>query len=379
MDIEAIYRAIVEGAGDGGDLSWTRRSLQHLALERAKTGAADARLGSLRVSALLGPIDGLPIANELLRDGDARIRTLAFNQVVAARENGLPGLRTTAEGADPDLAIAAWDLLLQWVDAPAGAVARRCLLSPDPRIRRRAVQLLGQVAGAGAVPEIGRLVESEPAPEVREAANEALRRIAGELPKAVRVPWWSDETQTLPVHVPAEAEPPRSEPHRPETLGGDTRGLLQRLGAAEPEGRAAIVETLKACPPNERAAAWTSAGPGGDPALARGLARAAAAFGEAGALSKLLGFLGDPDPGVRIAGAEAVGALGAAGSIPRLAALFHDPDPSVAAAAVRAMAALSVRVGRADVGRGQLSRIAGSVPDLVATAVAEARELLGVG
>lgn len=396
MDIEAIYRAIVEGAGDGGDLAWTRRALQHLALQHAKTGNPEVRLGALRVSALLGPIDGLPVANELVTDADPRIRTLAFNQVVAAREGGLPGIRSVAEGRDPDLAVAAFDLLVGWVDAPASALARRCLASAEPRIRVRAATLLGHVAGVAVGPDLRRLAESDPAAEVRAAATEALRRIAGELPGATREPWWSDAPEPAPLVAPPEPNAPVSTalvvpetptassdtptaPPSPEAPAADTPSLLRRLGTARPEEQVAAVDALLRAPATERAAClarWTS---GADPALGQGLARAAAAFGEAGALSRLLTMLSDPDPGVRTAAVGAIAAVGSAGSIPRLSALFVDTDPAVAAAAIRAMAALAIRVGRADVGRGQLSRVGGTVPDAVAEAVAEARELLGAG
>ncbi|MEZ4235779.1 MAG: hypothetical protein R3F59_06370 [Myxococcota bacterium] len=152
MDIEQIYADIVAGTGTGGDLAWTRRDLRQLALHRAKTGGPDERLGALKVAALLGARDGLPIAHHLVADPDPRVRREAFELAVGARAEGLPSIRAAAGGVDPEVACEALDLLVRWVDAQAMPLAWRALASPAPGVRQRAAVLLGRIAGQGVTP-----------------------------------------------------------------------------------------------------------------------------------------------------------------------------------------------------------------------------------
>jgi hypothetical protein len=410
MDIEALYAAIVDGSGDGGDLSWTRRRLQHLALERAKTTDVEARLGALRVGALLGSKDGLAISHELVTDADTRVRTIAFNQVVASRDAGLAGIRKTAGGSDPELASAAFDLLIQWVDVQSMQLARRSLLAPDARIRQRAATLLGHVAGPGVILDLQSLASGDPDEAVRQAASEAIRRISGELPKGVRQPWWDEPQDPVTTSLPPQPEPAQPEPAQPEPaqpelpvpvaqpgepragelqpgdgtwarlpspLPTETRALIRLLGMVAPEDRAAVIEAVDKAPArqwSELALGWS---PGADPAISRGLAWSASGLGRQGAVSKLVTMLGEADPSVRIAAAEAIGELGGIAMIPSLTRQFVDPDPQAAAAAVRALVSLAIRVGRPDLARDQLARVGASVPQAVSDAVAEARSRLG--
>lgn len=211
MDIDVIYDGIVDGTRDPGDLAWTRRRLQLMALERTKSGPAGARLGALRVAAVLGPKDGLPIAQQLIRDADPRVRTWAFNQAVAARELGLAVIRDAADAGDVELAVAALELLARWVDQASVPTARRCLRSADQRVRALAVRLLGNIGGTAVRLDLSRL-QGDPDPAVREAAAEALRRLLGELPKEVRSPWWDESPPSLPSPPPVDGAADEREP-----------------------------------------------------------------------------------------------------------------------------------------------------------------------
>jgi HEAT repeat protein len=61
------------------------------------------------------------------------------------------------------------------------------------------------------------------------------------------------------------------------------------------------------------------------------------AFRRSGLEADLVDSLGDPDPGVRIAGARICGALRLPDSVPWLAELLDDPNPAVSEVAVRAL------------------------------------------
>ncbi|MEQ1567271.1 MAG: hypothetical protein ABMA64_16640, partial [Myxococcota bacterium] len=189
MDHEAVYRQVALGQVDPTDLAWSRRMLQQLALHHAVTGDPEARLEALRVSSALGPGSGAPVAYELACDPEPRVRIAAFNQAVEAGEAGVAAIRRAAGGADSELACAAFDLLIRWVDRQGGAVARRGMGSPHAGVRARAVALVGLSAGPGALAELGRL-RDDPDPSVRSAVVEAEARVRGESPKPPSEPWW---------------------------------------------------------------------------------------------------------------------------------------------------------------------------------------------
>ncbi len=426
MDIDPIYDGIVDGTRDPGDLSWTRRKLQLMALEKAKAGPADARLGALRVAAVLGPKDGLPIAQQLVRDADPRVRTWAFNQAVAARDLGLAAIRDAADGADAELALAAFDLLNRWVDQASVATARRCLQAKDARVRAAAAQLLGNIGGNAIRLDLGRLADGDGDDAVRTAASEAMRRLSGDLPKAVRTPWWDETPPTMPMPppvggaapataapvadptpvtdtvpapastdlVPVPAPDPAPEapaaPTEPAWTGRDgrfavlpaplpteTRALARLLGMVAPADRPAVLDALRPLDGKALSDLLLGHTPGGDPALGRGLCLAVAGLGKTGALSKVRQLQGDAHPGVRAAAAEAVGAIGAAAAIPALSSQLDDPDPGARAAVITALADLAVRVRRPDLARDALGRLRGDLPDEVATALGAARARLG--
>jgi HEAT repeat protein len=155
----------------------------------------------------------------------------------------------------------------------------------------------------------------------------------------------------------------------------ETRALTRLLGMVQPADRPVVAAELQGRQ-GELSSLWFSWRAGGDRALGRGLALAAAALGTAGASSKVALMLADPDPQVRAAAAEALGALGAVGAIPGLSARIADPDPEVAVAAIGGLVALAIRVGRPDLARDVLARVGGTLPEAVGAAIAEARARL---
>ncbi|MCA9494075.1 MAG: HEAT repeat domain-containing protein, partial [Myxococcales bacterium] len=170
MDIDDIYEQLAKGTTEPVDLSWTRRKLQFTALERAKTGSAEQRLGALRVASVLGRKDGLPIVQQLVRDPDPAVRSLAFRHAVEAHELGISAIRDAADGPDPDIVAQALDHLILWVDQAGMATARRSLQHEDARVRERAVRLLGHIGGPAVKMELSRL-SGDPSPEVRAAVQ----------------------------------------------------------------------------------------------------------------------------------------------------------------------------------------------------------------
>jgi HEAT repeat protein len=206
MDIDAVYEAIAAGTARDPDLSWTRRRLQAMALGRAKEGTDDQRLGALRVAAVLGPRDGIPVVAELVRDPHPQVRAWAVSQAIGARELGISPLRTSLEGPDPEQVRLALDHLTAWVDQGCVPALRRLLSSSDAGVRQRAVVLLGNVGGPSIRGELERLVR-DPEPEVQQAATVALEVLAGTRPRAVRTPWWDEEPEAQPEASPDAVAP----------------------------------------------------------------------------------------------------------------------------------------------------------------------------
>jgi HEAT repeat protein len=388
VELEETYRRLADGDPDPGDLSWSRRALHQLALDRAVHGDPDQRLAALKVSIALGARYGLPVVHQLVEDPDPRVRTLALNQAVAAREDGLPSLRRAASGADPELALVAFELLVKWVDPHALGPARRALSSGDPRLRARGAELLGLVAGKGLLPDLQRLQASDPDPAVRAEAERAARRILGQEPRSTRAPWWdvaeagpatAAGAPQLPATVAApEPEAPASSggwPMLPSPLPTETRALTRLLGMVGPEDRGAVIAELQGRT-SELAGLWAAWAPG-DRALSRGLAMSAATLGYLKITSRVVAMLTDPDPDVRAIAAECLGAVGAPGSIPPLAARLGDAEPAVAVAAIRGLTALALRFHRPGLARDQLARMAPPKLDEVRAALDEARARLG--
>ncbi len=411
MDLDQIYDELARGTTEPVDLSWTRRKLQLMALERAKSGTPQQRLGALRVAAVLGRRDGIAIVRELVRDPDPAVRTMAFRQAVEAHEQGLVAIRDAAGGADPAIAAEALDHLILWVDQAGLATARRALASADPSVRERAVRLLGHVGGPAVRVDLARL-EADPVPAVREAVTEALGRLSGTIPRGQRTSWWTEDGATVAVDpaapvglappTPAWAadaapvvptpveettaavpwrrvevpEPPPEPPPwdgrtaaLPAELPTETRALARLLGMVAPADRGAVLEALRTGP--ARAAEWSAllhahlsarvskdAAPT-DPALAIGLLLAARLHGGPGHATPIRALLKDPRPPVRAAAVEALGALGTAAIVPTLGGLLADPEIPVKVAAVEAIAEVGRRTGRADLVRDVLGRARG--------------------
>jgi HEAT repeat protein len=214
MDIDAAYEAIAAGTARDPDLSWTRRRLQAMALSRAKEGTDEQRLGALRVAAVLGPRDGIPVVAELVKDPNAQVRAWAVHQAIGAKELGIGPLRAALDGPDPEHVRAALEHLSLWVDQGCVPALRRALGSADAGVRARAARLLGSVGGPSLRGDLERLGH-DPDAAVRAAAQEALEILAGARPKAVRTPWW-DDAASAGGDAPADpVAPPSSEPSPP--------------------------------------------------------------------------------------------------------------------------------------------------------------------
>lgn len=395
MDIDAVYEAIAAGTDRDPDLSWTRRRLQAQALARAKEGTDDERLGALRVAAVLGPRDGIPVVAELVRDPDPRVRAWAVSQAVGARELGIGPLRTALEGPDPEQVRVALDHLLRWVDAGCVPALRRLLQSPDAGVRARAARLLGNTGGASVRGDLQRLAQ-DASDDVRAAAAEALDTLAGARPKAVRDPWWDE---AAPAEGAAPTPPPEAgvlvdpaappqwaadavrwganptERARPEVadaaapvwdghavplpagLPTETRALARLVGMVADGDRAAVFAVFRQADAKKRReefGALLLAYSGSDPALGRGLCLLAGELGGPAHVTGLRPLLRDGHVLVRAEALRALGRLAPPAAIPWTAPFLD--DPTVREAAVEALVGIGRR-GRAELARDALRRV----------------------
>lgn len=412
MDIDPVYEAIAAGTARDPDLSWTRRRLQAMALARAKEGTESERKGALRVAAVLGPRDGIPIVAELVRDPDPQVRSWAVSQAVAARELGIGPLRTALEGPDPDQILVALDHLLRWVDQGCVPALRRLLSSPDAGVRQRAVALLGNVGGASVRGELERL-RSDPSPEVAEAARVAVEVLAGARPRAVRDPWWDESAAPRePDPSPEGGEPPATEgdapsgstaltlgpppdPAEPPAWGADarrwgaapterpraaepastgpvwdghavplpsplpdeTRALVKLLGMVGETDRGPVLAAFRQADAKRRREEFSQlllAYPGTDPALGRGLCLLAAEIGGPAHVTGLRPLLRDGSALVREAALRALGPLAPPAAIPWMAPFLD--DPTVRDAAIDGLVGVGRRA-RPDLVRDALRRV----------------------
>ena len=138
--------------------------------------------------------------------------------------------------------------------------------------------------------------------------------------------------------------------------------------------RGPVLDALRAVDPAELGDVWIGWSPGGDPALGRGIALAAAALERKAFLSKATRMAGDAQPGVRAAALEALGVLGGASALLQLQRALPDSEPTVRAAAASAVATLAVRLGREDMARGWLEGRSDEADPIAAAAVADALE-----
>jgi len=456
MDIQDQYDRIVAGDTSDDDIKWSRRKLQREALARTSDPDPAARLGALRVAAFIGPVHGLPITAKLMTDGDRKVRVAAFNQAVAAREDGRALLREALTGPDTELALAAADLLARAADRPSLNPALRLLSSDEPGLRAAAARIVGMVGGRSSLARMR--VDQESDPGARAAMEEARQRIDGDAERPPAQVWWSAGEVDLPSpavegdispshtapEVPATpASPPEgsdepeddvvdatfeevagadsdrsnagdassegnegaqlpaapvstevstpeddADPPEPAAWNGEAtplpsqlpteaRALCRLLGMVAPSDRETVVAALREIDdPAALGDLWIAWQPGGDLALGRGLALAAAALQRGAFLTKATTLAGVDEPLIRAAAVEAIGALGGASALTRVNRRLTDPAPSVRAAAARALAAMGPRLGREGIASSWLQQAADDDDPEVKTAVSDALEAL---
>jgi HEAT repeat protein len=344
QDLDTIYEAIATGT-ESAPMSMAR-GLQTLARERARGTVAD-KLGALRVATALGTDHGMPILLELSSDSAIEVRRNVLDLTLGHGWRGLPVLRRMIGDADEDLAVNALELLIRAADQPAAAGARRLLRDPRSRVRVAAATLLGLVGGPGMQIDLRRL-ESDTDDAVREAVDEAIRRIRGESPQPGPDPWWEVEDDIAPL-IPAEEVPETAS--LPPEMPIEARALTRLLGSVGTDDRAVVAAHLERCDPGSISVLPGQYKPGGDPVFSRGIALASALLPRSGWLSTVRRISRDPDPRVRAAAAMGIGAIGGTGTIIELGKLCSDEEDGVRIAAVAAMASLCMRVERPDLGR----------------------------
>ena len=199
----------------------------------------------------------------------------------------------------------------------------------------------------------------------------------------------SDDAPQLPAaaaQLPAAPEaPPREDAPSaawdgtatplPSTLPTEARALCRLLGMVAASDRSTVVDALRRIDdPSALGDLWIAWQPGGDRALGRGVALAAAALERTAFLTKATTMANDEEALVRAAAVEAIGALGGASALTRVNRKLTDASPEVRAAAARALAAMGHRLGRQGMASSWLQAAADDADPDVKQAVAEAIE-----
>ena len=260
-------------------------------------------------------------------------------------------------------------------DAAAVAVLVAGAGDPDVRVRRTAVDLLGEVASEDAVKALQRAARDEDA-TVRAGALRAMARAGHPQDPATVSLALSDPDGTVrmtailavgsadggssglirgalrdgdvAVRAAAAAALLRTGPD--EEAASILRGML---GASDPDERVLAVEGLGGAASGARADLLAAALSDPAPRVRAAAARALGPADPEGAMPALLGALDDPDPSVRAAVASGLGAVGGSAVEPIVSAL-SDPDRAEGAlAALEVLPVTGAREQILDHARGQ--------------------------
>uniref|UniRef100_A0A7C4CCI5 HEAT repeat domain-containing protein n=1 Tax=candidate division WOR-3 bacterium TaxID=2052148 RepID=A0A7C4CCI5_UNCW3 len=217
----------------------------------------------------------------------------------AALSRAKTGLLDLLRDIEPEVQIAAAGALGQLGDPETCNALLDEMADDNPAVRRAAVEALGRIGDKQSANALARAAADDPSPEVRSAADFALRSI-------------SDRTVGSLVELLTS-----------DALDDRIRALALLLE----EGRSAVMpltELLRRPEPAVRSAAAEALGMLGEPA----------------ALDYLLPLVGDGESSVRLAVVRALGRIRHVRSAERLAAAIEDQDPKVSGAAAGALEAL---------------------------------------
>lgn len=413
-DLDQAYAQLATGTMPTGLQPHEVGMLLSRAERAQRSEAIDDRMGGLRAAATIGGREALVIVASYLKDPALVVRRYVVELAVAAQKEGLPVLRDAVTDVDERLAVEALNLLTVAVDKASTARARQLLASPSAKVRAAALMLLGHVAGPVVKREVAAL-QSDPDPEVKRVAAEALDRMDGRLPRRAASDWWLPGataslegprnpaitdvsrresvpalTEGAPIPAapaavpppPTPALPPARLPAAPPPPTGATSGktptpieaaeLLRRFARADEAQRTAMLADLRRAGEFVLAAAQRLRVPGTDPDLGRGSALAARYLDIPAWGAHIRRLLTDPDAGVRAEAAEAMGTVGRGPAIvTSIAALCSDRDPRVRAAAVRGLGVLARTLGRTDIVAPRLAALADDADPDVKRAVAD--------
>ena len=314
-----------------------------------------SRVGAAALLGLTGDVAALPLLLELIDDPMAGVRAAAAAAMVEL-EGALGDRSAVVEGAvlrlgaqtlehlreligHPDRAVRAAAIRLEGLARDAGAIEPVLTAMDDPLVQERAFEMV-RTMGADAAPALARAAES-----VDAAGREALFRLVGALPEGAA-------DRALVDAIVAALDEPDEETalaaaEALETIGDRTSlaGLYRamggpgRLGESAADALAATVirqevrhDELELIVGNS----WPQAG-----ALAQNLCRVVGRLHDPRYVTHLVGVLGSPDTGVRVAAATALGSLpGEHEGASALSFALADEEPQVRAAACRSLGQL---------------------------------------
>ena len=297
----------------------------------------------------------------------ARVRRSYAAALVDALRAGRPQVFPDADDASSPLGYGA--------DAAAVAVLVAGAGDPDVRVRRTAVDMLGEVASEEAAGALRRAARDEDA-TVRAAALRAAAR-TGHPPDAATVSLALSDpdarVRMAAIHAAGSADGGQTGPIRGALQDGDvavraaaasailrsgpdeeaTSILRGLLGATDPDERALAVEGLGGARSGEHVDLLSTALADPAPRVRAAAARALAQADPGGAMSALLAALDDPDLIVRAAVASGLGAVGEPAVDPVVSAL-SDPDRAEGAlAALEGLPVIGAREQILEHARGQ--------------------------
>jgi HEAT repeat protein len=369
QSLDELFDAIAAGEVPAPGPSLDRKRLIARTRSLANKGEVPERLKGVQVAGALQGQQGMEVLSAYTTDADLSVRRGVFDVAVNEGAYGIGVLRAMVADADEDLALDVLGRLERVVDRPSAVAVRRVLQSESPKVRAAAASLLGHIGGGSMLPFVRRLNDDSDE-AVREASAEAEDRLMGKLPKGTPDPWWEDAA----AMAAADEVPDEVVETLPDPLPVEGAALLRLLGQAAPNIRAPIIEALRVSEDALWSIATTNQHPGGEPATARGICRAAIALNRQQWIVPIRRRLPDPNSSVRLEVAEALGALGKgkASLVMGLVDLLIDPVAEVRVAGARALGQIGIPGGR-----GFLQKHVDHKDDAMRAAVKEALEALG--
>ena len=360
-----------DGMADGTVERPTNTPILRLLVTRSRAAASATsvhdRFKGLAVAKVIGGPEAIDLYKAYCNDPELEVRETVFAYAMEYGNAGLAAIRALLKDSDPTLSHRVFQVLFDQKDRQCTTAVRRLLSDTNPTRRAWAAILLGAMAGPSmemslrpltkdeddqvkeaAVWAIANLNRQDPGPaplpslpgkKKKKAKSRTTAKSAGKAKKAKDDTLGkvvSDDTRQLPAVIePAETMEEEEEVSTPTATFHTAEEWFRSLGNVQRPQKGLLASGTFT--DTQLSEGFRQCRKGGDPAVNRGAAIAAAFTGNTRWVGNLRRLTSDPNPGVRAAVAEALGTLCTNATLVTLGKMLKDDHPSVRAAAARGL------------------------------------------